>query len=300
MIAFGPMDASMTPINGITLERFAELGAEVADSVNDPEACARIVESKGVARADWEAASKGWIARMQDIALMGRVAMAYMPLYQAALAKKKGTVDVSFDDYVALSGARAALGAPRFAAQYSLDDTTWTLIAGAWNVKIPTDQRYMMYGMQVEQEANRIRQGGAPKPVSITTTAGTQTTGGGGVVAPVAARPPQNAQELENQMMADAVRQQVAQVQANANAQAAAAYGGVAANVGFMGQAVLGMAGMGAIAAGIGPGMAVLVQWSDGKRYPAQCTQVANGQVCVAFGDGRQMWVPETSVARQG
>jgi len=290
----------MTPINGITLERFAELGAEVADSVNDPEACARIVESKGVARADWEAASKGWIARMQDIALMGRVAMAYMPLYQAALAKKKGTVDVSYDDYVALSGARAALGAPRFAAQYNLDDTTWTLIAGAWTAKIPTDQRYMMYGMQVEQEANRIRQGGAPQPVSITTTAGTQTTGGGGVVAPVPVRPPQNAQELENQMMADAVRQQVAQVQANANAQAAAAYGGVAANVGFVGQAVLGMAGMGAIAAGIGPGMAVLVQWSDGKRYPAQCTQVANGQVCVAFGDGRQMWVPETSVARQG
>ena len=304
MIASGPMDASLTPINGITLERFAELGAEVADSVNDPEACARIVESKGVSRADWDVASKGWIARMQDPALMGRVAMAYMPLYQAALAKKKGTVDVSYDDYIALSGARAALGAPRFAAQYGLDDTTWYQIAGAWNAKIPTDPRYGMYGMQVEQESNRIKQGGAPKAVTTTRTSGgaavTNTSGGGGVVAPVAERPPQNAQELENQMMAEAVKQRVAQVQANANAQAAAAYGNVAANVGFMGQAVLGMAGMGAIAAGIGPGMAVLVQWSDGKRYPGQCTQVANGQVCVTFGDGRQVWVPENAVARQG
>ncbi len=290
----------MTPIQGITLERFAELGAEVADTVNDPDASARIVESLGVPRATWEAASKGWIARMQDPALMGRVAMVYMPLYQAALAKKKGTVDVSFDDFVALSGARAALGAPRFAAQYGLDDTTWTQIAGAWTAKVPTDPRYQMYGMQVEQEANRIRQGGAPKAVSITTTSGTRTTGGGGVVAPVAVQPPQNAQELENQMMADAVRKRVAEVQANANAQAGAAYGNVAANVGFMGQAVLGAVGMGAIAAGIGPGMAVLVQWSDGRRYPAQCTQVANGQVCVTFGDGRQMWVPETSVGRQG
>lgn len=27
---------------------------------------------------------------MQDMALMGRVAMAYMPLYQAALARRKG------------------------------------------------------------------------------------------------------------------------------------------------------------------------------------------------------------------
>ncbi len=290
----------MTPISGITLERFAELGAEVADSVNDPEAQARIVESKGVSRADWEAASKGWIARMQDPALMGRVAMAYMPLYQAALAKKKGTVDVSYDDYVALSGARAALGAPRFAAQYGLDDVTWTLIAGSWNAKIPTDPSYRMYGMQVEQESNRIKQGGAPKPVSITSNSGTRTSGGGGVVAPIPVQPPQNAQELQNQMMADAVRQQVAQVQANANAKAAAAYGNVAANVGFLGQAALGVMGMGAIAAGIGPGMAVLVQWSDGKRYPGQCTQVANGQVCVTFGDGRQVWVPENAVARQG
>jgi hypothetical protein len=294
------MDASLLPINGITLERFAELGAEVADSVNDPEACARIVESKGVPRATWEAASKGWIARMQDPALMGRVAMAYMPLYQAALTKKKGTVDVSYDDYIALCGARAALGAPTFAAQYRLDDTTWYQIAGAWNAKIPTDPRYGMYGMQVEQEANRIRQGGAPKAVSVTTSSGTQTTGGGGAVAPVPEKPPQNAQELENQMMAEAVKQRVAQVQANANAQAANAYGNVAANVGFMGQAVLGAVGMGAIAAGIGPGMAVLVQWSDGKRYPGQCTQVANGQVCVTFGDGRQIWVPENAVGRQG
>jgi hypothetical protein len=298
------MDPSLTPIQGISLERFAELGAEVADSVNDQEACARIVESKGVSRGDWDVASKGWIARMQDPALMGRVAMAYMPLYQAALAKKKGTVDVTFDDFIALSGARAALGAPRFAAQYSLDDTTWTQIAGAWTAKIPTDPRYQMYGMQVEQEANRIRQGGAPKPVSITRTSGggtaTQTTGGGGVVAPVPVQAPRNAQELENQMMAEAVRQQVAQVQANASAQASAAYGNASANMGFMGQGVLGMVGMGAIAAGIGPGMAILVQWSDGKRYPGQCMQVANSQVLVAFGDGRQMWVPDTSVSRQG
>jgi|HubBroStandDraft_2_1064218.scaffolds.fasta_scaffold83761_2 hypothetical protein len=298
------MDPSLTPIQGISLERFAELGAEVADTVNDQEACARIVESNGVPRSDWDIASKGWMARMQDPALMGRVAMAYMPLYQAALAKKKGTVDVSFEDYVALSGARAALGAPRFAAQYGLDDTSWTLIAGSWNARIPTDPRYMMFGMQVEQEANRIRQGGPPKAVSVTRSGAggtaTQTSGGGGVVAPVPIQAPRTAQELENEMMAQAVREQVAQVQANANAQAAAAYGNAASDMGFMGRGVLGAVGMGAIASGIGPGMAILVAWSDGKRYPGQCMQVANAQVLVAFGDGRQIWVPETSVARQG
>jgi hypothetical protein len=299
------MDASLTPINGISLEQYAELGAAVTDCVNDPEACAKIVEAKGVSRANWEAAHKGWLARMQDIALMGRVAIAYGPLYQAALARLKGVVDCSYEDYVALCGARKALGAQRFAAQYQLDDSTWYNLAGAWNQKIPTDPRCQMYGMQVEQEAARIQQGGAPRPVSISRTAGSAPGAvsagapGGGPASP-AGQAAYQQQQMQNQMMAQAVQAQVAAAQANANAQAAAAYGNVSANMGFMGKGMLGAMGMGAIAAGIGPGMAVLVQWSDGNRYPAQCRQVANGQVCVAFPDGRQIWVPESAVSRQG
>ena len=92
------------PINGISLERYAELSAEVADT-QDPEKQAEIVGKLGVARADWEAAKAGWTARMQDMSLMGQVAMRYMPLYQAALEKKKGGApQVSFEDYVAMSG----------------------------------------------------------------------------------------------------------------------------------------------------------------------------------------------------
>jgi len=293
------MDPSMTPINGISLERYAELGAEVTDVVNDPEACARIVEKLGVTRADWEAAHKGWLARMQDPANMGRIATAYGPMYQAALARKNGTVDCSFDDYVALSGARKALGAQRFAAQYNINDATWWQLAGAWNQRIPTNPSFQMYGIQVEQEAARITQGGQPKPVALTRVAG-GGGGGAGAAGAVQAPDPYNQQAMQNQMMAAAVQQQVAMAQANANAQAAAAYGNVANNLGFMSKGMLGMMGYGAIAAGIGPGMAVLVQWSDGNRYPAQVRQVQNGQVCVAFPDGRTLWVPETAVSRQG
>jgi hypothetical protein len=291
------MDPSMTPINGISLERYAELGAEVTDVVNDPEASARIVEKLGVSRADWEAASKGWTARMQDPANMGRIATAYMPLYQAALARKKGTVDCSFEDFVALSGARKALGAQRFAAQYNLDDATWYQISGAWVQRVPTNPAYQMYGIQVEQEAARIQQGGQPKPVALT-----RVTGGGGGGAAAAApvqQPAYNAQMMQNQMMAQAVQQQVAAAQAQAAAQAAAAYGNAANNMGFMSKGMLGMMGMGAIASGIGPGMQVLVQWSDGNRYPAMVREVGNGQVCVAFPDGRTLWVPQTAVSRQ-
>lgn len=47
------MDA---PIRGVSLERYAELSAEVTDCVNDPGACARTVEALGVSRTDGEAA----------------------------------------------------------------------------------------------------------------------------------------------------------------------------------------------------------------------------------------------------
>ena len=40
-------------------------------------------------------------------------------------------------------------------------------------------------------------------------------------------------------------------------------------------------------------GQAVMVQWSDGQRYPATVMAQQSGQVQVAFPDGRQVWVPQ-------
>ena len=59
------------PINGISLERYADLGAEI-DGITDPEAQAQKVAGLGVSRQDWEAAVAGWTARMQDMSLMGQ------------------------------------------------------------------------------------------------------------------------------------------------------------------------------------------------------------------------------------
>ena len=36
----------------------------------------------------------------------------------------------------------------------------------------------------------------------------------------------------------------------------------------------------------------MLVQWSDGNRYPGTVMVSQGGQVQVAFPDGRQIWVP--------
>ena len=77
------------PINGISLERYADLGAAI-EGVTDPEKQAEIVQQQGIARPDWEAAKAGWTARMVDPALMGQVAQRYGAMYQGALARKHG------------------------------------------------------------------------------------------------------------------------------------------------------------------------------------------------------------------
>src|SRR5262245_24925270 len=101
----------MQPINGISLERYADLGAAIADFMDNPKKVAEVIASEGVRLEDWEAAKNGWTGRMQDMSLMGRVAMAYMPLYQAALAKRKGgQATASYEDYVAGSAAIKVYG----------------------------------------------------------------------------------------------------------------------------------------------------------------------------------------------
>ncbi len=75
------------PINGLSLERYAELGAAI-EGVTDPEKQAEVVGQHGVPRLDWEAAKAGWTQRMADPALMGQVAKRYGALYQGALARR--------------------------------------------------------------------------------------------------------------------------------------------------------------------------------------------------------------------
>lgn len=156
------------PIAGISLERYAELGAEVSHT-QDKDEQARLVEGLGVPRASWEAAVQGWTQRMQDMSNMGQIATQYMSLYQAALSKKQGKVEVSFEDYVAMEAAIQVFGYEGMIAHYGLDQGTWTMIAGHWTQQFAMDP--MRYGMQrntlQQQEVARLRAGGQPKAVQI-------------------------------------------------------------------------------------------------------------------------------------
>ncbi len=79
----------MDPINGITIEKYAELCAKMDDVFKNNAACLRIAEKEGISRANWEAAHEGWQSRITDPADMGRTASHFNSLWNQALNKKE-------------------------------------------------------------------------------------------------------------------------------------------------------------------------------------------------------------------
>jgi hypothetical protein len=263
----------MQPINGISLERYADLGAAVAGHENDPEACVRIVGEEGVSRADWEAAKAGWTARMQDMSLMGRVATAYMPMHQAALARRKGSVSASYDDFVAVSASIKVYG-PQVGLQHcgvSMDD--WTQIAGHWNNTMSQNMMaYSGHPAKIGAEEARIRGGGAPRQIQTSR----------GAPGPAAG---QNVAQPAPAGMGNPAMQQAAQANAAINANP----------LGFA-------AGQAAAAVGVGEainaGSSVHVRWADGNSYSGTVNQAAPGQYLVQFENGSMQWVGAPFVTR--
>lgn len=264
------------PINGISLEKYADLGAEL-DGITDPGQQAQKVGELGISASDWEAAKAGWTARMQDMSLMGQVATRYMQLYNVALASKKGNVSVTFDEWCAMSAAAQVFGFEGMAGHYKISQGDWTTISAHWQTEMSRDPMNLAVRKNAlqEQEAARLRGGGQPTPVNIQRgPAGAAPAGGAAAFDP-------NAH---------------AAMQAAAGAQNAAAWMGYSAGVIAQPavQAAVGLAaGMAQLGGGSGliVGRQVLVQWSDGNKYPATIMQIANNQSMVVFPDGRNMWI---------
>ncbi len=263
------------PIQGISLERYAELGAEL-DGITDPDAQAQKVGELGVARQDWEAATQGWTARMQDMSLMGQVAMRYMPLYNAALAAKKGTASVSFDDWVAVSAAIGVYGVEGALNHYKLSQGDWTTISGQWMGEGARDANVIIRKNQMQEaEMNRLRGGGPPKGISVSRQAAGAPVAGG-------------AAAFDSNAHAHAQAQHGAQQHAASMQYAAGVLGSGAI------QAATAMAGaMNQLAGGNGLvlGRQVLVQWADGNRYPGTLMQLSGNQAQVVMQDGRPIWL---------
>lgn len=125
----------LEPIAGISLERYADLCAQMKDCGGDLDICARIAEQNGVDRATWEAAMNGWNGRMYDTATAGTVAVAYMPLYQEALARHGGPpATATFDEYVKMTAMINCLdkSLDRMYATFNIDVYKWSQISTYW------------------------------------------------------------------------------------------------------------------------------------------------------------------------
>ncbi len=74
----------------ISIEQYADLCALMADTGGDVTKENAVAAAHGVGDADWLAAKTFFTAKMSDPNDMGRTAMAFMPLYQAAQARARG------------------------------------------------------------------------------------------------------------------------------------------------------------------------------------------------------------------
>lgn len=230
------------PINGLSLERYAELAADV-EGTQDPSVQAAIVAAKGVSPIDWEAAKAGWTARMQDASLMGQVSSRFMPMYHAALARRNA-------------------GAPR-------NDAATYAVSGAMPGAVP----HPSYGAAAAVSGAMP---GAVPPPSYGPPAGYGPQAGYPVPAPQPwpHQPPQAYRPPPGY-----------------NAQAAA-FGNEVGNAFSAFGSALGSV-VSSVVGSFSYGQAVMVQWTDGQRYPATVILQQSGQVQVAFPDGRQVWVPQ-------
>ena len=269
------------PINGISLERYADLGAALDGKEKDKKAVAEILAAEGVSAEDYEAAKTGWTARMQDMSLMGKVATAFMPMYQAALARRKGgAARVSYDDFVHVSALIKIYGYEAAVEAAGVSGSEWAEAAGHWTSTMSANMmQYAGHNTALGQEEARIRGGAGPRKITVTRDAA------------AAAAPAPNAQALQAQASMDpvaAAMQNPVMVQAQQN-QAA-----IMKNpLGFgLGQAASFMTG------GIVAGSQVQVQWSDGNKYPASVMQAAPDQYLVQFPNGSQQWVPANAVTK--
>jgi hypothetical protein len=233
---------------------------------------------------------------MQDMALMGRVAMQYMPLYQAALARRKGgQATASYEDYVAVSAAIKVFGYEAGANASGVSSSDWTEIAGHWNQAMAREMhRFAGHPQALGQEEARLRSGGVPKRISVTrqqgqvppTPAANANPYAAAMGVPAGQAVPAGGNPMQQAMaaaMANPAYQQSLQNQA-AIAQNPLGFG--------LGQAAAYLGG------GITAGVHVVVTWPNGQQYAGRVLQVAPQQMLVEFQGGSQQWVPEHAVRK--
>lgn len=257
----------LAAVSGFSLERYAELAAEVSAARAEPVKVAEALGRAGVSAVDWELIHAAWSARLADPALGLSLTGPFESHYHAALDKLLGPgVEVSSETFATMLGEALAFGLPAMAQRRGLDPLAWARTSYRSRAALAADparlDACLALAEQIAQRrlAETIPVAAAPAP------------------APAAA---------------GATNDRVRGFDKDATVAAKAVGKAVLSGFDAFGSA---LDSVGKSLLGPGVGDRVLVQWSDGKQYGGTVAQVGKGQILVTMVDGTQNWIPEAFV----
>ncbi len=264
----------LSPISGIALEQYAALCAALDGREGAPELVAGVLAAYAVTVPQYEAARAGWTERMQDPAAGGAVAMAFLPVYQAALASSSGgAARMSYVDFLHASAAIRVHGFDPALAALGLSASDWGHAFASWQARLLAEPApYAGHFALVAAESTRLAAGVAPRRVSVSRE--TPHVALPSAKSTQAPRPAPSATSTQAPSQAPSATSTQAPPQAPPPAPATEG------------------------AASWPPGTRVVVAWPDGKRYPAAALQEVPGHVLVEFDGGGHHWVPEHALTR--
>jgi len=158
----------------VTLEKYAILCALMADTGGDIQKENDIALAQGVSPGDWKDAKEYFTAKMQDPADMGKTAMAFMPLFQAAQADMRGGGEPgSLEQYTKVHAEMALRKDPAdpsskidhliVIAENGFTHAEWLEMEGYWTPRVGSDEfpEYdpalaMKFRELFQKEADRI------------------------------------------------------------------------------------------------------------------------------------------------
>lgn len=157
------------PINGVSLEQYANLLALMSDCGEDEERCLMIAASQGVGAAAWAAAKEGWTARMADPALENRVSYAFLDFYSPAMERKRGGKEpISLEEYTRIFAETSFRKDPLDASkpidrlvvlkENNLTESHWNECLVYWSPKVSDGQNpvYQHYSQLLRNEMQRL------------------------------------------------------------------------------------------------------------------------------------------------
>lgn len=134
----------------VTLEKYADLCAKMADTGGDETLELEIAAAEGVSDDAWRTAKEYYTRKMQDPTDMGKTALAFMPLYQAAQARLRGGAPPgSLESYTKVHAEMSYLRDPSYPekkldhmkviADNGFTHAGWLEMEGYWTPRVASD-----------------------------------------------------------------------------------------------------------------------------------------------------------------